>query len=170
MEDGRGDPFVWSEGHDHQRCFEAALAKAAAICERRGARLTVLRRRVLELVWQGHRPVGAYQILDALRDERLGAAPSTVYRALEFLLEHGLVHRIESLNAFVGCSDPGRSHGGQFLICGTCGTTAELNDPRIISAIEDSASDSGFHIEHRTIEVTGLCPGCRLRAGDAARA
>ncbi|MDP6788456.1 MAG: Fur family transcriptional regulator [Rhodospirillales bacterium] len=137
------------------------MARAVALCRRRGARLTAIRRRVLEVVWQGHRPLGAYEILETLRADHAGAAPPTVYRALEFLLGHGLVHRIESLNAFVGCSEPGPSHGGQFLLCRTCGTAAELNDPRIVLAIEDSALESGFHVHHPTIEVSGLCPNCR---------
>ena len=163
MARGRSDtgPFLWHRKHDHRRCFRNALARAEALCRRRGSRLTALRRRVLEVVWQGHRPLGAYEILETMRVERAAAAPPTVYRALDFLLGNGLVHRIESLNAFVGCSDPGPPHGGQFLICRTCGTAAELNDPRIALAIEDSASETGFHVHHPTIEVSGLCPNCQ---------
>ena len=163
-------PILWRREHDHRRCFEDALARAEALCGRRGARLTALRRRVLEVVWQGHRPLGAYDILETLRAEQAAAAPPTVYRALDFLLGHGLVHRIESLNSFVGCSDPGSSHGGQFLICRTCGTAAELNDPRIALAIEDSASESGFHVHHPTIEVSGLCPNCQPSDAGTANA
>ncbi len=160
---GRRDaaPVLWHRKHDHRRCFEDALARAVSLCRRCGARLTAIRRRVLEVVWQGHRPLGAYEILETLRAERAGVAPPTVYRALDFLLGHGLVHRIESLNAFVGCSDPGSSHGGQFLICRTCGTAAELNDRRIALAIEGCSSESGFHVHHATIEVSGLCPNCQ---------
>ena len=92
--------------HDHAQCIDAALDKAADLCSRRGARLTKLRRRVLELVWQGHAAVKAYDLLGAL-DRGAGAAkPPTVYRALDFLIAHGLVHRLESLNAFVGCPAP----------------------------------------------------------------
>ena len=161
-------PVLWHREHDHRRCFDDALTRAVALCRRRGARLTALRHRVLEVVWQGHRPLGAYEILDALRAERAAAAPPTVYRALDFLLGLGLVHRIESLNAFVGCSDPGSPHGGQFLICRSCGTAAELNDPRIAAAIEDSASESGFRVDHPTIEVSGLCPNCQRGDGSTA--
>jgi Fur family zinc uptake transcriptional regulator len=148
-------------GHDHDHCLESALDRAGALCGERGVRLTALRRRVLELVWGGHKPLGAYEILHTLQTERRGAAPPTVYRALDFLLQQGLVHRIESLNAFVGCPDPLKPHGGQFLICRSCGLAAELNDDRIDQAILDSATRAGFAVGHPMIEIEGLCPHCR---------
>jgi len=153
-------PAFIDHDHDHDACQDGALDRAVAICAERGVRLTDIRKRVLELVWRGHKPLGAYDILDVLRSERDGAAPPTVYRALDFLLEHGLIHRIESLNAFVGCPDPETPHRAQFLICGTCGTTAELNDPRIDAAINEQAAEVGFSINRRTIEVEGTCPHC----------
>ncbi len=150
---------------DHRRCIESALGRAASICESRGARLTELRRRVLELVWSGHRPLGAYELLETLRRERPGAAPPTIYRALEFLLEQGLVHRIESLNSFVGCAMPGTSNVCQFLICRGCGIAAEISDGRIEEAIGASAAEAGFAVSRRTIEVEGLCPHCQADGG-----
>ena len=156
-------------GHDHANCMESALDRAAALCGERGVRLTPLRRRVLELVWVGHKPLGAYEILDTLKTERPGAAPPTVYRALDFLAAQGLVHRIESLNCFVGCSDPEFPHSGQFLLCTSCGSAAELNDVRIDDAVRDSAAEAGFTVGRRTIEVHGLCPHCQEQgrvAGD----
>jgi len=157
--DGR-DSFP-SKGHDHQGCIDGALDRAAQVCQGQGARLTSLRRRVLELIWNGHRPTGAYEVLEALKRERRSAAPPTVYRALDFLLGQGLVHRIEHLNAFVGCAIPDTPHGGQFLVCRACGVAAEINDPRIDTAIHDSAHEAGFAVSRPTIEVKGLCPGCR---------
>ncbi|MEE8394023.1 MAG: transcriptional repressor [Rhodospirillales bacterium] len=151
--------------HDHKLCVKAALARAGILCRDRGARLTALRRRVLELVWSGHRPLGAYEILDILRLERASAAPPTVYRALDFLLDLGLVHRIESMNAYVGCCSPETNHGGQFLICGACGSAAELTDKRIDEAIGQSAAEIGFSVVRRTIEVEGLCPHCLKTEG-----
>jgi Fur family zinc uptake transcriptional regulator len=148
------------EGHDHGRCVDVALAAAERRCTREAAALTPLRRRVLELVWQSHGPVRAYDLLDRLRSERRGAAPPTVYRALDFLIAHGLIHRIESLNAYVGCNDPARSHGGQFLICRGCGTAAELDDAGIAHAVAERARALGFVVERQTIEVMGLCPRC----------
>ncbi|MEO5336512.1 MAG: transcriptional repressor [Magnetospirillum sp. WYHS-4] len=150
-----------AERHDHGRCLREALATAEAVCAKRGARFTELRRRVLEIVWAGHRPLGAYDILDSLGRERGGAAPPTVYRALEFLLEQGLIHRLESLNAYIGCTVPGRPHGSQFLICRACGRVAELDDARIEEAIRLSAETVGFTVERKAVEATGLCPRCR---------
>lgn len=147
--------------HDHRRCIEEALSEAGARCAERGARLTPLRRRVLEIVWQSHRPLGAYAILEVLGGEGRSAAPPTVYRALDFLLENGLVHRIASLNAFVGCRRPGHAGGGQFLICQRCGNAAELNDDGVERAIGRSAASTGFEVERHTVEVAGLCPECR---------
>jgi Fur family zinc uptake transcriptional regulator len=158
-----GLPFT-ARGHDHATCVAAAVDRAAELCARRRARLTPLRRLVLELVWRSHEPVGAYAILETLRAEGRRAAPPTVYRALEFLLAHGLVHRIESLNAFVGCIRPGTAHGGQFLICGRCGAAAEINDGRIDRAVKTRARALGFEVNRQTIELAGLCPRCRKAA------
>ena len=147
--------------HDHRRCVSAALSKADATCTASGLRLTPLRRRVLELVWGSHTPVKAYDLLAILGKERDQAAPPTVYRALDFLLEAGLVHRIASLNAFVGCGEPGAGHAGQFLICTGCGTVAELDEPRLSATIAASALRLGFEVHRETIEIEGLCGNCR---------
>jgi Fur family transcriptional regulator, zinc uptake regulator len=147
--------------HDHALCIDAALDRAAALCSRRGARLTRLRRRVLELVWQSHSAVKAYDLLGEL-DRGSGAAqPPTVYRALDFLIAHGLVHRLESLNAYVGCPQPEAAHDGQFLICDACGTVSEFEAPAIEAAIAGQAADLGFMIGQRTVEVRGTCRSCR---------
>ena len=147
-------------GHDHARCIEDALREARQVCEARHARFTALRERVLEIIWQSHRPLGAYTILESLAVEGRAPAPPTVYRALDFLLEHGLVHRIASLNAFVGCAHPGHPGTGQFLICRDCGAAAELNDANVERAISRSATARGFAAQHHTIEVSGLCEHC----------
>jgi Fur family zinc uptake transcriptional regulator len=150
--------------HDHQHCIDDALDRAATLCGRRGARLTDVRRRVLELVWRGHAPVGAYALLEALQRDGRSAAPPTVYRALEFLMEHGLVHRIESLNAFVGCPRPDRDHVSQFLICTDCQNVAEIDDPAIGGAVSSGAAAAGFVVNRLTIEMQGLCPSCARSA------
>ena len=147
--------------HDHGACVRRALATAARLCAKRGARLTPLRRRVLELVWRGHQPRGAYDILEELHRDGRHAAPPTVYRALEFLRLHGLIHRIESLNAFIGCVSPEVPHSGHFMICNRCGGAAEVNDQAIGDALRRSALNSGFVIEQQTIELRGLCPACQ---------
>jgi len=146
--------------HDHEACAEDAVRQAEAICQTRSEKLTPLRRRVLELVWRSHAPVGAYDLLAALRKEGRSGAPPTVYRALDFLLDQGFVHRIQTLNAFVGCSHPGRAHTGQFLICKNCRSAAELDDPSVGQAVAVGARRVGFEVESQTIEVAGLCPAC----------
>ena len=151
--------------HDHSHCVSHALLTAETLCEQAGLRLTALRKRVLELVWTSHKPLGAYDILAVLSEtDGRRAAPPTVYRALEFLLEHGLVHRIASLNAFVGCSHPEQPHQGQFLICRTCHTSIELEQSSIGAAIISSAASVGFSVEGQTVEVVGLCASCQVPA------
>jgi Fur family zinc uptake transcriptional regulator len=147
--------------HDHRRCIKAALADAERICRENKGRLTPQRRRVLELVWHSHKPVGAYTILEQLRAEGFNGAPPTVYRALDFLLEQGLIHRIESLNAYTGCAHPGEEHTGQFLICTRCERVAELDDPRLNRSIGNSAARHGFEADRQIIEIRGLCPRCQ---------
>jgi len=153
----------FNPGHDHDHCVEDALSAAETICQTGGARLTSLRHRVLELVWQSHRPVGAYAVLDQLKREHRSAAPPTVYRALEFLLEQGLVHRIQSLNAFVGCAHPDEVHRGFFLICTDCGDAMEVEDKGVDRAITRSAKGFGFEVQTCTIEAAGLCPECNAQ-------
>jgi len=147
--------------HDHGSCVKDALTRADALCAERGVRLTAQRARVLELVWSSHKPRGAYAILEDLSAGGKRVAPLTVYRALDFLLEQGLIHRIESQNAFVGCAAPGTTHMGQFLVCSCCGEATELSDPRIAAVIADSAAEHGFTVTRQTVEVTGICPACR---------
>jgi len=137
------------------------MAAADALCRRRGLRFTRIRRRVLELIWRSHRPAPAYALLQKLRREKQNAEPPTVYRALDFLLEHSLAHKIESLNAYVGCARPNRRHGCQFLICSGCRQVAELDDAGLRRIITARAARAGLEAAHQTVEISGLCPGCR---------
>lgn len=149
--------------HDHRRCVSRALQDAEVVCEARAGRLTDVRRRVLELVWSSHEPVGAYDILTRLAGERGKAAPPTVYRALEFLMEMGLVHRIDSLNAFIGCHSPREAHAAQFLVCRECHHVSEIDAPAIQRAILKETRDAGFSIDSGSLEVKGLCGDCNAR-------
>ncbi|MBI1208873.1 MAG: transcriptional repressor [Azospirillum sp.] len=146
--------------HNHSHCVDEALARAESLCTTRGARLTTLRRRVLELVWTSHKPRGAYAILEDLSQQGKPAAPLTVYRALDFLVAQGLVHRIESLNAYVGCPVPGAAHSGQFLVCDGCGNAIEMNDGVVAEAIRAGALRLGFRVSRQTVEVRGRCRDC----------
>ena len=151
--------------HDHDGCVERAMQNAERICRERGLRFTPQRKKVLRLVWTSHKPVGAYDILDSLNQDGQNAAPPTVYRALEFLIEADLVHRLDSLNAFVGCADPNVPHVGQFLICRDCRTVTELDDRDISGVIEKSAASQGFTALHQTLEVQGICQSCQQTSG-----
>ena len=151
--------------HDHSRCSASALRKAETICAARKVRLTDIRRDVLEIVWKSHVPVGAYDILAQLNADGGRTAPMAVYRALEFLMENGLVHRLASLNAFIGCAhlnaESGEGHhAAQFLICRACGTAAELESAPLTRALTQAVAERGFTIDSQIVEISGLCPHC----------
>ena len=146
MAGGKGPSFLGAR-HRHTRCVGRALSEAESVCRDRGARLTRLRRRVLELVWSGHTAVKAYDILAQLSRDEKPAKPPTVYRALEFLMAQGLVHRVDSLNAFVGCSLPSEPHNAQFMICDDCGEVSEMDQPAIRRAVSRGAADAGFTVK-----------------------
>lgn len=137
------------------------LARADDVCARAGARLTPLRRLVLELVISSGRPVGAYELLDRIRERGHKGAPPTVYRALDFLQQHGLVHRISMANAFVACSHPGDEHHALIFICTRCGNSVELEENQVSASVEARAEALGFQVPGRPIEVAGTCRMCR---------
>ncbi len=149
-------------GHDHSRCEADVLAQAERVCAARGVRLTPIRRRVLSILGSGHRPLGAYEVMDRLAADGPRPAPITVYRALDFLLEQGLVHRIASRNAFTACV---RHHDAAesviFLICERCGTVGEAPSAAVSDALASAARRAGFVPKTPIIEVTGLCAHCR---------
>jgi Fur family zinc uptake transcriptional regulator len=151
---------------------QAKLDHAAALCARRGSKLTELRRIVLGLILDAAAPAGAYHLLEQLRLHRGASAPPTVYRALEFLLQQGFVHRIERLSAFVGCIDAGshadgahdHHHAAQFLICRSCGQATEIEDAALAHALLHAAEAVGFKVSGATIEAEGICAKCRVAA------
>ena len=147
--------------HDHGHCVETAMATARRLCKQQGARLTPVRRRVLELIWANHKPTGAYELLPQLAADGFNSAPPTVYRALDFLLELGLIHRISSLNAFIGCDHPGSSHPTGFFICRQCGDATELPAQQLSALAQELSSLLGVLVESETHELTGLCGRCR---------
>lgn len=150
-----------SASHDHHHCRETILGDAERLCRHRKVRLTPQRRRVLEIVAERHAAIGAYEIIDRLAHEGKRPAPTTVYRALDFLIEHGLVHRLASLNSYVACAHADAKHGAQFLICGRCGTVGEITSSGVDQAIVGAASAVGFAVEAPVVEVAGLCTNCR---------
>ena len=152
------------EHHDHSHCCGDSLTRAEALMAERGARLTPVRRRVLELLLESHRALGAYDVLERLSAEGFGNQPPVAYRALEFLTEHGLAHRVRRLNAFAACMHPGEDHAPVFLICRGCNAVAEAPGAPVRAALEESAASLGFTVERASIEALGLCPKCREAA------
>ncbi len=125
-----------------------------------GVGLTETRRKVFDLVVKAGQPVGAYRLLEAMQDKGTRVMPPTVYRALNFLQGKGLVHRIESLNAFIACTRSEQEHEGQFLICSDCGKTEELADESVSEMLRERATSHGFTLTQQTIELRGLCKDC----------
>jgi Fur family zinc uptake transcriptional regulator len=147
--------------HDHAACREQGMAAARRICAARGARLTPVRARALEILLESHRALGAYELLDRLKADGFAAQPPAAYRALDFLVAHGLAHRIEKLNAFVACGRPEEGHAPAFMICRGCGAVAESPVQR--GALDAAAAALGFAIETAVVEAEGLCPACRAK-------
>ncbi|KFF49193.1 MULTISPECIES: transcriptional repressor [Salinicola] len=140
---------------------DALLRQADQQCQERGVRFTPIRRRVLELISATPGGLKAYDLLDRLSDEHAAARPPTVYRALDFLIEQGLVHRIESLNAYIACPCPEHVHRFQLLICRHCGRVEELHQEAVGEILASTARERGFTIQRQTIELLGTCDACR---------
>ena len=155
------DPETAFAAHDHAHCTRDALTRAEAITQAAGVRLTPVRRRVLEILLEEHKAMGAYDVLARLAAEGFGNQPPVAYRALEFLVDQGLAHRIQRLNAFAACTHMGQAHAPAFLICRACSTVAEAEAAPVRAALEGAAEAIGFAIERSTIEALGLCPACR---------
>ncbi|NNE89452.1 MAG: transcriptional repressor [Silicimonas sp.] len=149
------------ENHNHARCIAKGVKAADVFCKEAGLRLTPTRRRVLEILLEQHRAMGAYEVLDTLRDEGIGSQPPVAYRALEFLVQNGFAHRIERLNAFIACAHPGEDHAPSFLICRNCDSVAEASSEATKGRLGEAAKAAGFKIERAVVEAIGLCPSCR---------
>ncbi len=158
--------------HDHSACTCRMMSRAEEICRRDGLLLSPQRRRVLEALLASHAPVGAYDLIERLAEKGPRPAPISVYRALAFLTENGLAHRIERLNAFVGCSGRHAEAGGPvaFLICDACGRVAELPAAEIGIGLGGTEAATGFRPRSATIEITGRCAECQAAAPQAAEA
>lgn len=139
------------------------MRNAEKLCRERGVRLTEQRRTVLRLLTESDKPLSAYELLDRLRDSVRNPAPPTVYRALDFLLEQGLIHKLESLHAFVGCAHPEQPHASQFLICADCGEVAELDDHELSERLQAAGQAAGFRTKRPVVELLGTCAQCSAK-------
>jgi Fur family zinc uptake transcriptional regulator len=155
-------PVFHAPDHDHRRCTADALKHAEVLCAERAQRLTPIRRQVLEVLLESHNPLGAYEIMDRAAASGTRPAPITVYRALDFLRDNGLVHRIESRNAFVACVN---NHASGdlvvFLLCERCGAVGEAASAAVADQLKAAARAAGFIPKTPVIEITGICSHCR---------
>jgi len=149
----------------HVHDGDGFVREVEVACAQRGLRLTQTRAHALRLIADAGRPVKAYDLLDLMKATHDAAAPPTVYRALDFLLEHGFIHKLSSINAYVGCHHPASAaHAVPFLICDRCQSATELEDPSIVDALDAAARGLGFTPRAQTLEVHGLCAECALPA------
>lgn len=137
------------------------LDELEVICQGRGGRMTRQRRAVLSKLIAGKRPLSAYELRDLLLPEDASVTPASVYRSLDFLMEYGLVHRLETTRSFVACEHPDHPHAMQFLICRQCGSVVETEDKRVAAATESLGQRLGFALDQRTVELTGICGSCK---------
>src|SRR5262249_27933289 len=148
--------------HDHGHCTSTALLHAEQICAKRSRKFTPIRRQVLEALLSSHRPLGAYEVIEQLAKTKPRPAPITVYRALDFLMENGLVHRIECRNAFLACAQAhDEATTMAFLICEACGLVGEIPAASVAQNLTASARASGFAPKTSIVEITGLCAHCQ---------
>ncbi len=152
--------------HDHKKCVSLALDTAEQLCMVRGVQLTPIRHQVLELIWASHKAVKAYELLDRIKPQMDAAKPATIYRALDFLLEQGLIHRVESLNAFVGCNSSAHQHEQLLLICNNCQDVEERSAPQVMQALALEIKQADFIVHSKAIEIQGICAKCTTTISD----
>ncbi|WP_068118354.1 Fur family transcriptional regulator [Tropicimonas marinistellae] len=147
--------------HRPPLCVEGMISGAESYCAKHGLRFTDSRRRVLELLLEAPKAVGAYELLEQLRREKRGAQPPAVYRALDFLVAHGFVHKIDRLSAFVACAHPHEDHLPVFMVCNRCESVTELCSSQPTDFLDAAAREVGFLLEETVVEAFGICTRCK---------
>lgn len=147
---------------NHNQCIKTALDEATRICTQNNLRFTQLRQDVFLIILQSHQSCKAYDILNTLQKQDPSAKPATVYRSLDFLLEHGLIHKIHSLNSYVTCSHPLKHARCSFLICHQCGQVEECCDEGVFEKIQKIGSKNNFTIQQTAVEIAGTCSSCNI--------
>ena len=145
---------------NHTSCIDTALKKAEFICQDKGLRFTEIRKFILMSIWESHKPTRAYELLSKISDMDYSPKPPTIYRALDFLMENGFVHKINSLNAFIGCSHPMKHNECYFMICNNCNEVRECCDENITDTIKTTLSSNRFFHKNIAIEINGDCYEC----------
>ena len=146
--------------HRHQQCIKNAIQRAERTCQVSGLRFTPIRRKVLELIWQSHKPIKAYELLAQLSSEQHVEKPPTVYRALDFLMENHLIHKIESSNAYIGCEIDHEKLDSKFFVCDQCDEVKELCEPKLDKILLDASKKQGFTPNQTSLEIHGTCARC----------
>jgi len=152
--------MTMTSSHNHQQCVSEAIAKAEHLCTARGVQLTAIRHQVLELIWESHKAIKAYELLERFKPQKNSAKPATIYRALDFLMTQGLIHRVESLNAFVACTCSDHQHEQLLLICKHCHEVEERTSAPMLQALSEELSDAHFIAHSKAIEIHGICGNC----------
>ncbi len=148
------------ERHQHRQCISTALDRAERICRDNAQRLTPIRRKVLELIWQSHKPIKAYDLLSQLSTGDHIEKPPTVYRALDFLLDNHLIHKIESSNAYIGCELDHNEVDSKFFVCNKCEQVKEVHEPKLDKSLLEASKKQGFTPNQMTLEIHGTCARC----------
>ena len=139
------------------------LQRAERLCEQRGIRFTPTRRQVFRLLAAHGNAISAYDLLAQLQRTEAHAKPPTVYRALDFLIEHGLAHRIGRMNLFVACRHGSHGNHGApslFLVCPRCNSVTELEDADVASSLYASLAATGHKLDSNEVEISAVCPQC----------
>ena len=144
----------------HQDCINDAIEVAQRVCDEHSSRFTALRKRVLQLVWARHEPVKAYDLLAELQKEDHSAKPATIYRTLDFLLDHGLIRKIHSKNSYVGCANPDIERPCFILVCNNCNSVTEKHDEEYYQLIKNISKRHQFKLSDSSFEIDGVCSNC----------
>ncbi|MGB4191684.1 MAG: transcriptional repressor [Rickettsiales bacterium] len=147
--------------NQHSKCINSALEHAQSLCNQKKILFTSLRKNILEIIWQSHIPLKAYDLLERLQKKDSSAKPITVYRTLDFLLLHNLIHKLESQNTYFGCTHPGDIHNCYFLICKKCNQVEEGCEHNLLKKIYETLKESNFIVDHAVLEIKGICKSCQ---------
>lgn len=147
--------------HDHRACTAEMIEAVERYCAAHKLQFTAIRRRVLEMLLEEHKALGAYDILARLNAEGRSSQPPVAYRALDFLVSNGFAHKIERMNAYIACAHPHERHAPAFMICRVCDSVAEATSEPARGMLGVAAREAGFRIERTVVEAVGVCPACQ---------
>lgn len=136
------------------------LEQAEQYCTEHKYRLTEPRSKVLQIILESDKPLGAYEILERLGQSIKNPKPPTAYRAIDFWAEHSFIHKLESLNAYVACGAGHRHKGAQFMICDACGNVLEMHLCNLPQAFKTPMTQKNFIPSRWNLEIHGTCEKC----------